>query len=173
VQRSQNGASAAAGVPDQVPGVTVQVDPTAAEPVTVGAVVLAGATGPSVATVVRAPPSANPAVLVAATWAVRYFPASAFVDTYVVLRAPEIAVHPAGTEVQAAGRGLLQRNQKGASDGAGVPDQVPVETIQVDPTAGEPVTVGATVSAGAIGPSVVTVVSAPARAKPAELLAAT
>ena len=70
-----------AGVPVHVPVDNVHVDPTAANPDTDGATVFIGAIGPFVATVVGAPDSTLAAEFVAASCAVRYFPASAAIDT--------------------------------------------------------------------------------------------
>ena len=80
-QRNHACTNVGAGVPVHVPVDNVHVEPTATDPETDGANVFTGATGPSVATVVGAPNSTVAAELTAASCAVKYFPASAEVET--------------------------------------------------------------------------------------------
>jgi len=67
------------GDPVQVPVFTVHVDPTVAEPETVGATVFAGAAA-ATAVELSAPAMVNPRKLFPATCAVKYDPTSAMVD---------------------------------------------------------------------------------------------
>jgi hypothetical protein len=94
---------------------------------------------------------------------VRYLPTSATVDTYVGLFAPLIAEQPAGSTVNPLAMGWLHRNQKIVTVGDGVPVQVPVSSVHVDPTFAEPDTVGAVLSNG--NPTA-TVLTAPASENP-------
>jgi hypothetical protein len=89
------------GDPVHVPVFNVKVEPTVAEPDTVGATVFAGVLDATdcTTTVLTAPARVKPDALLPATWAVRYLPASAAVETYEVAFAPLIAAHPAGTVV--------------------------------------------------------------------------
>ncbi len=82
----------------------------------------------------------------------RYLPPSDAVATYVVLVAPAITEHPAGTVVKPDVMGDVQRSQLSGVDVA--PVQVPRVAVQVDPTAAEPETVGVTVFIG--GAAVIT-----------------
>ena len=72
-----------AGEPDQRPWSTVSVAPTERAPETTGGTVTAGAEAVATPTavVLIAPARAKPDALLAATCAVRYFPASADVET--------------------------------------------------------------------------------------------
>jgi phage terminase large subunit-like protein len=169
LHRNQKITIVGAGVPVHVPRLAVHVEPTVGEPDTVGGVVF---TGTPSATVLVAPASAKPSGLFPATWAVRYLPASAVVDTYEVPFAPAIAAHPVGIEVYTEVTGWLQRNQKITIVGAGFPVQVPTFTVQVAPIAGDPDTVGGVVYPG-LADGMATVFTAPDRAKPTGLLPAT
>jgi hypothetical protein len=90
--------------------VAVHVEPTLAEPDTVGAAVFVGAVD-TIAEELSAPASANPVAPLPATCTVRYLPPSAAVDVYVVPVAPGIAEHPAGSVVKTAVMTAEQRTQ--------------------------------------------------------------
>jgi hypothetical protein len=60
-----------------------------------------------------------------------------------------MAVHPAGTVVNATVTGEEHRSHACTKVGAGVPVHVPVFKVHVDPTVAVPDTVGATAFAGA------------------------
>ena len=97
----------------------------------------------------------------APTCATRYLPASALVVTYVALPAPLMEVHPEGIVVQLAATGDVHRNHACTNVGAGSPVQLPRSSVHVAPTAADPLTVGAIVLTGGVGPGSGVVLIAP------------
>src|SRR4051794_5636821 len=142
VQRCHRRASVGAGTPLQVPSVAVSFEPTLGVPEMAGRVVLLGGSGVGSAGAITGVCAeiavAEPTVLRAVTTTCTFRPTSAVSSRYVEAVAPAIRAHEVAE----------QRCHSRTRVGGGVPRQVPVVEVRMEPTFGVPVRVGGSAASG-------------------------